>query len=284
MTATALQGFPAMHAAILAAVTTLSARSAPALRAEKGTHMRRLPLVVVAASIFLACSVIPTTAGPATPDAEAELRGITQEMLDAVALGNVDVWRRYLHEGVIHVDENGKVRSKADLLEELRPLPAGLSGRIEIDTFKAEIHDDVAIVTHEDQEHLDYFGQKLATRFRSTDTWQRTPAGWRLIAQQTAAVLKDPPTIALTQEQLCIYNGSYALTKDMVARIQCVDGGLSFERTARPMVKYLPEVDGVFFIPGQPRTRRIFMRDAAGRVVGFVDRREGEDIRWTKLP
>ena len=38
----------------------------------------------------------------------------------------------------------------------------------------------------------------------------------------------------------------------------------------------------VFFVPGQPRTRRIFTRDAQGRVDGFVDRREGEDIRWTR--
>jgi hypothetical protein len=38
----------------------------------------------------------------------------------------------------------------------------------------------------------------------------------------------------------------------------------------------------VFFAAGQPRTRRIFVRDAAGRIVGFVDRREGEDVRWTK--
>ena len=28
--------------------------------------------------------------------------------------------------------------------------------------------------------------------------------------------------------------------------------------------------------------RRIFLRDSRGKVVGFVDRREGEDIRWLK--
>lgn len=43
--------------------------------------------------------------------------------------------------------------------------------------------------------------------------------------------------------------------------------------------KYPPELRDLFFIPGQPRTRRVFTRDAAGRVDGFVDRREGEDVR-----
>jgi hypothetical protein len=48
------------------------------------------------------------------------------------------------------------------------------------------------------------------------------------------------------------------------------------------VVKHSPELRDLFFVPGQPRTRRIFTRDAAGRVDGFVDRREGEDVRWRR--
>ena len=33
---------------------------------------------------------------------------------------------------------------------------------------------------------------------------------------------------------------------------------------------------------GSPRSRRIFTRDTKGKVDGFVDRREGEDIKWKK--
>jgi hypothetical protein len=51
-----------------------------------------------------------------------------------------------------------------------------------------------------------------------------------------------------------------------------------------PPADYLPEVLDVFFAPGQPRTRRIFERTAQGEVVSFVDRREGEDIRWSRQP
>jgi len=96
---------------------------------------------------------------------------MTQELLDAVAPGNADVWRRYLHERLIHV-------------------------------------------THEDQEHLDYFGQILRSRFRSTDTWLRTADGWRLLSEHA----------------------------------------------------------DVFFAPGQPRTQRIFLRDAAGKVTSGTRR------------
>lgn len=228
---------------------------------------------------------LPSARAQSTPPGtREELRRITQEMLDAVAPGRTDVWRRYLHERLIHVDETGKVRTKDELLKELTPLPAGLTGHLQLDSFKVEVHGDVAVVVHEDQEHLDYFGQTLRSRFLSTDTWLHTQDGWRLIAQRTTAVLRDPPTTALTRQQLCTYNGQYALTTDIVASVQCTDGGLRIERANRPTITYLPELLDVFFVPGQPRTRRIFIRDAAGKVVAFVDRREGEDIRWMRQP
>jgi hypothetical protein len=43
------------------------------------------------------------------------------------------------------------------------------------------------------------------------------------------------------------------------------------------------EVADVLFAPGSPRTRRIFLRDEQRAITGFVDRREGIDVRWTKV-
>lgn len=222
-------------------------------------------------------------AQPAAPSAaESELRRIVQEMLDAVAPGNVDVWRRYLHERVLRVDENGTVQNKEELLKEFSPLPPGLTGGIAVDAFRAETHGNIAVVAYETQEHLDYHGQILHSRFRISDTWLKTEQGWQLLAEQVAAVLKDPPSIRLTQQQLCEYNGSYSLTADITTTLKCTQDGLTAERSGRPPAQYLAEVRDVFFVAGQPRTRRIFVRDAQGKVVGFVDRREGEDVRWTR--
>ncbi|HSD74193.1 MAG TPA: nuclear transport factor 2 family protein, partial [Steroidobacteraceae bacterium] len=152
--------------------------------------------------------------GDAQPDAaaaEAKLRGITQEMMDAIAPGHAEVWERYLDERLIHVDENGIVRGKAELLAELKPLPPGLVGRIQVERFRMALHGETAVAAYELQEHLDYHGQILRSRFRTTDTWLKTARGWRLIGTQTAAVLKDPPAVTLSRAQLCEYDGSYAL-------------------------------------------------------------------------
>ncbi len=215
-------------------------------------------------------------------DVVALLKRQTQELMDAVAPGKAEVWQRYLLDDVVYLDENGVVSDKATLLKELTPLPAGLVGRIEVDRFQVKFHGDTAVVAAEIQEYLDYHGQDLRTRFRFVDTWVRTPDGWRLAARHTAAVLKDPPAISFSAEELCAYAGEYRLTPAITTTMRCTKDGLVAERTGRPPATYLPEVRDVFFVAGQPRSRRIFHRDAAGAVVGFFDRREGEDVRWVK--
>ena len=224
----------------------------------------------------------PALAEPAPAEVVAELRGITQQLLDAVAPGNAAIWDRYLDPDLVHVDENGAIQTKAELLRELTPLPPGLTGSLRVDSFRVTLQGDIAIVAHEDQEQLDYHGQPLHSRFRNLDVWRRTAAGWRLIGQQTAAVLRDPPAVALSRAELCAYAGRYRLTDAIALTIACDADGLVATREGRPPVHYRAEVRDVFFAPGQPRSRRIFRRDAAGRISGFADRREGEDIVWRR--
>lgn len=232
---------------------------------------------------ILIATVAPGSADETGESDVARLRHKTQALLDAVAPGDIAVWDRTLHERFVHMDENGVVRDKPALLAELQPLPPGLVGRIEIDTFKAELHGDTAVTAYELQEHLEYHGQPLRSRFRSVDTWLKTPQGWRLIAQHTAAALKDPPSVPLSREQWCEYAGVYALTDAITTAIRCQEDGVIAERAGRPPTRYVAELHDVLFAPGQPRTRRIFQRDADGNIVGFVDRREGEDVRWKRV-
>jgi len=184
---------------------------------------------------------------------------------------------------MIQVDENDVVRSKPEILASLQPLGPGLVGNLAIDDFKVALHGNVAVVTHEDNEYLDYHGQVIRSRFRMTDTWLDGTSGWRLIASQVLAVQKDPPSIKLGHATVCGYNGRYAMISDIVATLQCAGDSLVMKRAGHADRFFLPEVRDVFFEHGQPRTRRIFQRDAHGTITGFVDHREERDIAWKRL-
>jgi hypothetical protein len=215
-------------------------------------------------------------------EAETALRRNTQTLLDAIAPGDTAVWNRLLDSSSITVDENDAVHTKAEMIAGLKPLPPGLTGNLAIDDFTVRLHGNVAVVTHEDNEYLDYHGQILRSRFRNTDTWIKKDTAWRQISSMVLAVLKDPPAISLDRATICGYNGRYALTDSIVTTMQCSGDSLIVRRQGRPDRVFLPETRDVFFEPGQPRTRRILQRDAQGRVSGFVDRREARDLTWKR--
>ena len=245
---------------------------------------RRACAIVTTLLALASVSCSRSSARPASAQAtEAELRRNTQSLLDAIAPGDTALWNRLLDSGAILVDENDVVRSKQQQLAALKPLAAGLTGNLAIDDFKVALHGDVAVVTHEDKEYLDYHGQIIHSRFRNVDTWLHEAGGWREIGSQTLAVLQDPPRARLDRSTLCGYAGRYALTSDIVATIQCSGDSLIMKRDGRPDRTYLPELRDIFFEPGAPRTRRIFQYDSHGRVSGFVDRREARDIAWKRV-
>lgn len=248
--------------------------------------MRNVRLVTLCAVL----AVLPSAhAAPKYPNQSAvdltenELRQNTQALLDAIAPGDVAVWDRLLDDNALQVDENDVVRNKAQILTELKPLAPGLTGHLGIDAFQVTRRGEVAVVTHEDNEYLDYHGQIIRSRFRMTDTWVHTPDGWRELGSQVLAVLQDPPAVQLDTAVLRGYEGRYKMADDIVASIHCVGDELVDEREGRELRRFKAELIDVFFEPGQPRTRRIFERDRLGRITDFVDRRESRDVRWAKM-
>lgn len=220
----------------------------------------------------------------AAEDVAGVLRRQTQEMLDAIATGKAAVWERYLDENALYTAEDGAVSTKAQMVEQMKPLPEGVSGTIKVMDFKATVHGTVAIASYVSDEHEDYHGHKLHCQYRSTDTWLKTPAGWRLIAGQVLALRTDPPAIQLTRQQMEQYVGRYALTPGIIYEIRLKDGALEGQQTGRKAEPLRAEAADVLFVPGKTRYRKIFQRGSDGRVTGFAERREAWDLEWKRVP
>lgn len=235
-----------------------------------------------------AALLAPLLALAATPplrgaeDVPAILERQTQEMFDAVSAGNGGVWDRYLDPDVRYTDENGTVMTKKELVDGTKPLPAGVSGTIRVVDFRAAVHGDVAVTTHVEDENEDYHGHALHCRYRTTDTWVRTSAGWRLVAGQVLALRADPPAVPIPAARRAEYAGTYALAPRIDYEIRAKGDGLEGRQTGRPWEEIRAEAPDVLFVPGKPRYRKIFRRDAAGKITGFAERREAWDILWKR--
>jgi Domain of unknown function (DUF4440) len=211
-----------------------------------------------------------------------QLRTADQALLDAIAPGDKAVWERLLATDAIYVDENGAVMNRAQFLAALKPLPAGSSGHITIVDYQATIHGQVALVVHKDDEREDYHGIQLRADYLMTETWVKEDAEWRLALVHVYVMAKDPPAIKTPANRLAEYEGRYRAAPDLAYLIRREGDHLVGERQGLPTVTLAQESTDVFFVPGHPRDRKIFRRDANNKIVDFVDRREGEDLVFSR--
>ena len=220
--------------------------------------------------------------------ASEEVAGVlqrqTQEMMDAISSGSASVWERYLDEKATYTTEDGTVLTKARMVEQTRPLPKGVSGTIKVTDFKVTVQGPVAVATYVSDEHEDFHGHKLHCQYRSTDTWLKTSAGWRLVAGQVLALRTDPPAIRLTPRQMAEYVGRYALTPEITYEIRRKGDELEGQQSGHKAEALKAEAPDVLFVPGKPRYRDVFLRGSNGRITGFAERREAWDLSWTRLP
>jgi hypothetical protein len=221
------------------------------------------------------------TAAENTPDV---LQRQTQELFDAIPSGSATVWDRYLDDRASYTDEAGAVLAKKEMVEQLKPFPKEITGNIKVTDFRVTLHGSVAVTTHLDDEQETYYGHALHCQYRTTDTWIKTSAGWRLIATQVLALRTDPPPLRLAASQIQEYVGRYALTESKIYEIRMKDGDLEGQETGRAPEALHAEVVDLLFVPGKPRYRKVFLRDPSGRIAGFAERREAWDLLWKRLP
>ena len=99
------------------------------------------------------------------------------------------------------------------------------------------------------------------------------------------AVMAPPKSPAHEAQQLFFEIGMEARK---LAAVVLAELGLTFPlahalRLLEPdRPRPMRELADVLFTPGQPRTRKIFQRDAQGKVIGFLSRREERDLVFTK--
>ncbi|MGZ6989278.1 MAG: DUF4440 domain-containing protein [Thermoanaerobaculia bacterium] len=215
---------------------------------------------------------------------EETLQADTQALMDAVSAGNAAVWDRLLDARVTYVDENGSLLDRKTLVDGIKPLPPGVSGTIRVTDFHAAVHGDVAVTTHVDDEHETFHGHALHCQYRTTDTWQRTPGGWRLVGGQVLALRTDPPALAVDTDDLEEYAGLYTLAPDVAYEIRLTDHGLEGRQTGKKAEPLKLEALDVLFVPGKPRYRKVFLRDDDGEITGFAERREAWDLVFVKKP
>lgn len=242
------------------------------------------PLGLAMTRVAAVALVVFVPGARAVPDNTAEFRARDQALLDAIAVGNKAEWERLLSPDAIYIDENGAIYSKPQLIAEMiRPLPPHVSGHIDIASYRLQVTGDTALVVHKDDEFENWHGHRLKAQYVMSETWRRNHGEWKLAMVHVYVVPKDPPGVSLPSEKLDAYTGRYKAAPELLDVITRDGAKLTLSYNGKPAKPLLVESPDMLFIPGEPRFRYIFQRDGKGRITGFVERREGENILWTRV-
>jgi ketosteroid isomerase-like protein len=156
-----------------------------------------------------------------------------------------------------------------------------ISSPLALQDFVVHVSGDVAVATFIHQ-RVTYYGQILETKYRSSETWIKRGADWKMIASQGREMLPDPLTVTLSSGQLNDYVGEYRVGSGVAVKISMDGNALAASTNGEKPVALAPEARDFFFTPGSSRTSIIFQRNASGRVTGYVRRSEGRDLVFTK--
>ncbi|HEY1937448.1 MAG TPA: DUF4440 domain-containing protein [Candidatus Angelobacter sp.] len=236
------------------------------------------------ALLLLTASAIaqPGAADEPTNITQDELVRRTQELLDSVAPGNAEPFKKYFAEDAMFFDEKGRNMDRTALVKDIQPMPQGYSGTIKLVRPKSHIEGNVAILSYDLDETETIFGQNLTARYHETDTWMRRNGQWQIVAGQVLRYYEDPAPGKPDVSKFPSYMGTYQLGPERTLTVTAQDGHLYSQRAGRARVELVPEASDIFFQKGV-EGRTLFGHNDQGKVISLIDRRNNEDVVWKKV-
>jgi ketosteroid isomerase-like protein len=250
------------------------------MKIHETNPMRTLSFIAFALALFT------TTAHASTPETtkitQDELVRRTQELFDAVAIGNQAPWKACFAEDTIYTDETGKIMDKPALVANISPLPKGYSGTIKVVKPQSRIQAETAVLTYDLDESETVFGQVLHAHYHGTDTWLFRNGRWQIVAGQMLRYYEDPAIGKIDTARLDDFVGTYELAPNVTITVSREGDQLYSKRGDAPKAALKPESPDLFFRPGI-EGRRLFRRNDSSKVDALIDRRNNEDLIWKKL-
>jgi hypothetical protein len=246
---------------------------------------RTMPLACFAGfTVLTTLAGLPKTGGPpaASPETVEWFRATEQTLMDALATGNKTVWETVMDSSCVVTSEEGQVISRDQFLDEVQPLPKGLSGSIAVKDLTVQELPGFVVVRYRADEREVVFGQKLAVQYRITNTYRQYGGDWKMVASHLSVVTQDPPPVTVSSTDWPGYVGTYRLLPDgWTFTVELRDGQLYGGRDPKKLKRLLPLTSDAFVLSGSlGEWLFVTEKDKAVRIVNV---RKFQPLVWTRV-
>jgi hypothetical protein len=266
-----------------------TACGAVALTGAAGARIVATPAPAPPAKSAISATVATAATSPGSPAAADTVRWFQrteQTLMDAAGTGEKTGWDRIMDPTCVITSEEGEVLDKGHFLASLRPLPPGLTGNIAVKELTVEQYQGFAVVRFLADEWESVFGQRLATKYRVTDTFRRVGEDWRMVSSHVSVVTQDPPAQPVPSASAAAWRsfaGTYRLLPDgWTMTVELRGGKLFGGRDPRRLKPFVPLTANAFVLSGS-LGEWIFATDASGKTTYILDFRKFEPLIWTRV-
>jgi len=232
---------------------------------------------------FIAVCFVAAPAIAQSADTVKWFQTTEQALMDALAPGDKAVWDRVMDEGCVITSEEGDVQNKQQFLADLRGLPPGLTGGIVVKELTVQELPGFAVVRYLADEWEIIFGQKLATKYRATNTYRRDGQSWKLVALHLSVVTVDPPAQIETNPRWAGLAGTYQLVPDgWTFTVEHKDGKLYGGRDPKKLRPFIAMTPTAFVLSGS-LGEWLFVVDAKGNGTKIIGLRKFGPLVWTRI-
>jgi ketosteroid isomerase-like protein len=212
------------------------------------------------------------------------LKKVAREMVGAFWRGDKQALDRIFADTFLDTNSDGYLATKSQLIESVRPLPAGVELTFDIEDAEVREYGDVAVMAYRMVIGEEIYGRRLKQQFRVTDTFIQRGGRWQMIARQEGRIQADRVAAKIDPKIYEAYVGQYRLTPALILTVTSESGKLMVQRSGQSAkTELLPENETIFFIRGQ-QGERVFVKDEKGRVTHMIVRlAEGQEIKAEKI-
>jgi hypothetical protein len=231
---------------------------------------------------LLLWAVTGTLGTAASPETVRWFQATEQALMDAIAPGDKAPWERVMDPSCVVTTEEGQVLTRAQFLDELGPLPPGLSGTIAVKELTVQEAASFAVVRYLADESESVFGQRLAVSYRVTNTYRRAGAAWKMMASHLSVVTRDPPAQPVSEAGFPGLVGTYRLLPDgWTFTVERQGGKLVGGRDPKKLRPLIPLTPQAFVLEGTLGEWLFVVED--GKATRILNLRKFAPLVWTRV-
>jgi hypothetical protein len=149
--------------------------------------------------------------------------------------------------------------------------------------IQSRINGGAAVLSYRALEEERVFEQKLTPTYLVTDTYFKRNGQWQMVASHISVLPSERKAVSVSPKRLESLVGQYELSPGNTYTIMIEGDKLIGQRSGRSKEELLAADENTFFPKGTVRGEKVFVRDASGRTLQMLDRRENNDLVWTKV-